>query len=1073
MFLIKTVAPFLILFIVNMKAQTYSFRNYNEETGLNQAYIYSISQSPNGFLSMATGEGYTVFDGNKFTVFTNDEVADNFVTTHYVDSRNIPWLGHSQNGISYLKDGKFNHLTIPEIKSYKVTQISEDKYGNIWVATAGGGLFKVDAAFKISIINTAQLKNILSFIFDANGSLVCASPEGIFIFNVTNKSSNSPNHLIKEIEMFHNKSIKQVVSSKNHPNQFWAVVNDEGLYCVEKLNTNYKVISHINDELNLNNAAISCAFVDRANSLWVSLFGEGIRKVTFNGREEDAGLSIFKIDKSNGLKNLYVQSIFQDSEGNMWFGTFGAGLIEKPIEKFSFYGIVEGISHSDVSSILVQHNGNIWIGHQNGLGNYTPLKNAYKIYNGVSGFVNDKVTALVAKNDNQIYIGTEFSGLFIYDVAINKFTQLLSSVQLNQAQINCITKSSTNELLIGTTRGLHVLNNISGHLQTWTTAEGLLHNNVFNVFLDSKKRMWISSHGAPPYYIFNKEIVPFNNIDDLKLFNINGACEDKNGNIWLATEGDGVLKYDNKTFSLYKTNEGLLSNYCYGISCDEKGSIWATHHNGLSEKKEFHKEFQSNSLKDGLLFIDNNINAVFKDNMGDLWFGTRQGVVHYNSDASAVKASNPKVFIDKVVINDVRYSPLEKIKLEYGYYSVHIDYLAISLTNPEKIKYKYRLLGIDSLWKTTAVRNIDFPKLADGDYTFQLMACNMDGLWSSIPAQISFSITPPIWKRLWFYALIISLLISITYFTVFLRTKSLRNAQVILQRKIEEKTFLLQKEKEGVEVIKGQLETKNKDITDSINYAKRIQDSLLPSEEILNELFLNKYFILYKPKDIVSGDFYWAASTTTSTEQPKNFSLAAVADCTGHGVPGAFLSIVASNFLQQTVTEESVNNTSDALNYLNDNIRSNLNSGNKLKNRINDGMDISLIAIDYDSGVLYYSGANNPIYIYRKDADAETSLIILKPTKKAIGSGADDTKYQLQTFLLQKDDTIYLFSDGYPDQFGGVRDKKLNYRRFKEILSHAANLPIHSQKIFLDDKFISWLGSGEQTDDVCVMGIRI
>jgi serine phosphatase RsbU (regulator of sigma subunit) len=190
-------------------------------------------------------------------------------------------------------------------------------------------------------------------------------------------------------------------------------------------------------------------------------------------------------------------------------------------------------------------------------------------------------------------------------------------------------------------------------------------------------------------------------------------------------------------------------------------------------------------------------------------------------------------------------------------------------------------------------------------------------------------------------------------------------------------------------------------------------------------------------------------------------------------VPGAFLSIVANDFLKQSTSDKEVRNTNDMLDYLNRSVISNLNQSSNSKIKVKDGMDISLVAIDYKNHKLYYSGANNSAYVYRKTND-RTELIILKPTKQAIGQVLERTvKYDLHEMNLLSGDTIYLFSDGYPDQFGGERDKKLNYKRFKEILAHAYDLPMGLQKNFIEKKLMEWKQETPQTDDICVMGIRI
>ena len=210
--------------------------------------------------------------------------------------------------------------------------------------------------------------------------------------------------------------------------------------------------------------------------------------------------------------------------------------------------------------------------------------------------------------------------------------------------------------------------------------------------------------------------------------------------------------------------------------------------------------------------------------------------------------------------------------MPYHNYSARIDFIGISLVDPSKVTYKYRMLGLDTIWRYTSNRYVEFPRVSEGAYTFQLLACNNDGIWNTIPAEIKFEIDLPIWKKSWFYAISFLLLIVSVYFIITWRTKKLVQARVLLEKMVDEKTHLLKEEKELVEHVKTQLEEKNKDVTDSINYAKRIQEAILPSKEAIFNVF-PEAFILYRPKDIVSGDFYWFTET-------EDFYLIAAIDCT-------------------------------------------------------------------------------------------------------------------------------------------------------------------------------------------------
>jgi phosphoserine phosphatase RsbU/P len=262
------------------------------------------------------------------------------------------------------------------------------------------------------------------------------------------------------------------------------------------------------------------------------------------------------------------------------------------------------------------------------------------------------------------------------------------------------------------------------------------------------------------------------------------------------------------------------------------------------------------------------------------------------------------------------------------------------------------------------------------------------------------------------------------------------------------------------------IEEKNKDISDSINYAQRIQHAILPPLEKLDKV-LKEYFILYKPKDVVSGDFYWhAAVKTTPINNEPSYEIVVLAavDCTGHGVPGALMSIIGSTILNQTVTNAAINTPADALSFLNKEVTKSLNS-------IKDGMDMSLCAINFSKMELQYAGANNPVYLVRNK-----KFIEFKADKKAIG--ADVENAEVKTFTnniipLEKGDCLYLFTDGYADQFGGPQGKKFKYKKFQELLVEIQDNTIDEQKKILNFHHEQWKGTLEQVDDILVIGVKI
>ncbi|MEO6304369.1 MAG: 7TM diverse intracellular signaling domain-containing protein [Bacteroidia bacterium] len=279
----------------------------------------------------------------------------------------------------------------------------------------------------------------------------------------------------------------------------------------------------------------------------------------------------------------------------------------------------------------------------------------------------------------------------------------------------------------------------------------------------------------------------------------------------------------------------------------------------------------------------------------------------------------------------------------------------------------------------------------------------------------------------------------------------------------EQNVFLEQKVKERT----AELAEKNKDITDSINYARRIQYGILPSEDDLKKCFDN-YFVLYQPKDILSGDFYWSIHMNSNVTQMQ-LSIIAAADCTGHGVPGAFMSMLGHTLLNQTITNPNVKSPGDVLDFLNVELPKNLKS-HEQDVTIRDGMDIALCAFDFANKKLFFAGANNPCWIIRDGV-----IIELKADKQPISASTDMEKYSFtnQEFDLKKDDCIYLFTDGFADQFGGPKGKKFKYKKLQENLITLNHLSLAEQKNKLSTIFKEWKGDLEQIDDVLIIGIKI
>ncbi len=286
---------------------------------------------------------------------------------------------------------------------------------------------------------------------------------------------------------------------------------------------------------------------------------------------------------------------------------------------------------------------------------------------------------------------------------------------------------------------------------------------------------------------------------------------------------------------------------------------------------------------------------------------------------------------------------------------------------------------------------------------------------------------------------------------------------ILTQTRTLVKTKKLLKEKEDairlIEKQKAELELKDKDLTDSLIYAQRIQEALLPSETYFRNHFADS-FILFKPKNIVSGDFYWIGE-----KNDKIFIVAA--DCTGHGVPGALMSMIGLEIIEKTINEDNIEIPSEILAVMNKALEKTFSREKNIGTIIRDGMDLGLCVIDRKRKKIRYAGAFLPLYLIREGILIETSA-----DKIIIGMNREGLPYRDHELDLLEGDIFYIFSDGYVDQFGGDENKKFMYRRFRYLLLTIHNFPVNDQKAILDENIKNWMGLNEQVDDIMVIGFR-
>lgn len=1043
----------------HLSAQTYNFRNFNEDNGLPQGYIYHLSQGRNGFLYTSTGEGLATYGGKNFKVKNKDNgLAENFITTHLVDSRGNTWAGHYQEGLSFCKSPGQSFIPVggKELKNVRVNCIAEDRNGTIWVGTFGKGVFTTAPGEALKVQQKISPDNANAIYADADNHVLIASNEGVGVYRLN--ATSGLFELLEEIDSlsgFRTVSIQPSADSS----LIWLAVCGKGIVSLKKSRGSYYLNSVIRGELAVNEYEFRSLSVDRKNNLWAATFGEGVRKIAM-ADNEGYSFTVYPYTRRNGLINDYVQSIYCDQEGNVWIGTYGSGLVQLVDEKFTFFR--PGKEGAEVFAVAADKQGELWMGTPGGLLRFAKNSDGPELlFNGTNGFVTDKVSTLYLDQRGYLWIGTSNNGLYTLDTEKKKFTSVSSRHSLTKKHINHIT-GNNDKLFISTTEGLYIYDIPKDEFSEKGTRDGLLHNNIYHVYAGRAGKLWIACHGSTFFNYFNDKVTSFKDIPEMKSFNINSVTEDGSGRIWFVTEGDGVFCYDGGTFENYSVAEGLASNYCYSIICDKNNTIWVGHKNGISRKSDGFTKFTSFGKGQGILSPELSLNANYLDPAGNIWFGTSEGLIRYDKSKDRINSIEPSTHILGMNINGTYGTPAADTVMPYRSHSVKFDFVGISLTEPGEVRYRYILEGFETDWNEVdaSVTSVSYPKLEDGKYTFKLLARNNDGVWNSTPVSYSFSISKPVWKQWWFFLLAFAVTAVAVFLIIRWRTNSLVRLSLRLERMVDEKTLLLKKEKENVEKINEVVEEQNRDITDSINYALKIQEAMLPSKkEILEKI---NAFIFYAPRDIVSGDFYWYSET-------KDSLIIAAVDCTGHGVPGAFMSLIGSTLLSKIVNDYGQTKPAEILKLLNRNVTESLhqNTGHYSSK---DGMEMALCSFDLKRMKMVFAGAGRPLVFVR---DGE--LVEYQGSIFSVG-GAQDVDmvfYQEKEIDIRKGDMIYLFTDGYPDQFGGEKNRKFSTKRLKELLVGVSQMDISEQEWAMKVALEEWKGDTMQIDDILVMGIKI
>jgi serine phosphatase RsbU (regulator of sigma subunit)/ligand-binding sensor domain-containing protein len=520
--------------------------------------------------------------------------------------------------------------------------------------------------------------------------------------------------------------------------------------------------------------------------------------------------------------------------------------------------------------------------------------------------------------------------------------------------------------------------------------------------------------------------------------------------LYIASDYNSKFKLFSANFS---SNESIKTNESDFLRLDlfQKNNLY---HN--ASEKEFWI-----SLNGGLAKID-----LSKKFIPESYFTTQFYKITLNN--SELVFGND--FENKYINSVGNYLQSSQLEIPFSKNNIQFYFAATSFASPLDLFFSVKLEGFEnsfSEWDSKSFR--EFSNLPEGDYKFIVRVKNIYNKMGT-PTQIKFSVLPPWYRTIWAYTLYVVLGISFVWLLVRINTNRLKQKNIQLEEKVQQRTYEIEIKNKELIKSKEEIQHRNREITDSINYAKVIQNSILPSEDLIKEFFNQNVFIFFKPRDVVSGDFFWF-------NQNQDTCYLAVADCTGHGVPGAFMSMLGLEKLNQASKDSSKSNVSDILSDINIGIKKSLGQDQKTQ-KSKDGLEIVLCEINLSLKKLEYAGANRPLWMFRKNENSEIENIIYKPTKAGIaGNTESNQRFYGNIIELQANDEIFLFSDGAPDQFGGDKGKKLMTVGLKDLFKQINGMSSMEQKKYLDEFYSNWMKSDtydyEQVDDILIIGIRI
>jgi ligand-binding sensor domain-containing protein/serine phosphatase RsbU (regulator of sigma subunit) len=1052
---------------------------FSVEEGLSSQQITSLTFDREGYLWTGTKYGLNRFDGYRFRQFLTSTTGD----------------------------GSVGNLTINVIRG--------DERGNLWILY-NEGINKYDH-------ETGKMTRYLSSSFDSayrNGSLLLDAYPGIngtvWILSEESLTMLAGEHQTRSYripsEQLRN-GIKPTCLLADAGGNVW-IGTSGGLLLFNSQQGVFKELVMQDSQGLLSNNHVQCLFLDQDNFIWIGT-KNGLNRLD----PAELDFSHFYPGGSQSYQPSNEITGISSAERGVLILATGSGIVKFNVVSSSFTPVYYS-AEFPVRTVTTDSAGIIWAGTSNGILKIRKSKLSASNFSSRTSELKlsgDHIVAMDKRTTGDLYLGYEGDSYDVMDLSTNsvrnfitldessavafspfkledylvlsehdievvsarqtsrqslfKLYPFLKRELMEKVRLNCVLYDGSVCLWVGTSNGIQQIRFDSArHIVRQTLKyqnQQIEVGQVFDIEQDASDNLWLGTDNGllffnpakgnySRYTPYDKDMM---NTEHKEVYTLVPTSSEE----FLIGTSWGVFRFNinYREFTAVTDNPDVMNTAVKAIAIDSLENIWIGTEKGLFYYLSSANSLIQYDLKEGLSNIT--YTAIIAGNDENVFLAGQHGLsVVKLSDIEPVSTHHNVVitglqFVEKeLTTGKMYYHSADTIVLPWNRKPIRIDFAVLNMTRPEfnRFRYSFGKIGKNHEWYQLGTQNyVILDRLPPGKYIFRVNGCNSDLVWDDTGKSLVIIIEAPFWRSTG--SLIVYITLGILLFFFFIRfwiRQFFNLSRENQEREMFGKQIMLQKE---------ELTLKNKSITDSINYAKRIQTAMLPPYKMFKSIFPSS-FILFMPKDIVSGDFYWVNKLNDKV-------FVSAVDCTGHGVPGAFMSIIGFELFRRITNIEGLSRPSDILNRLNEDFHVIFKDVENVVLR--DGMDVAFCSIDKKDRILEFAGAFNPLYLIR-----DNKIMEIKGDRFAIG--LDETNFMEQTFKnhiipLQKGDIVYIFSDGFADQFGGPDGKKYKYRRFRHLLLTLHQLPMEKQHEILENNVMEWRGEQDQVDDILVIGIQI